>query len=236
MDNTPRTKLHPAPRTASRRNAGLSLIEMLIAFTISATLLTATLAALDTMFKGYKQTTESASTHVISRIVMSRALAMIRTGSDFEPRPASVLDANANPLAADFIQFDGRLDENGVPLEKIRLDFRYPGAQPRLRSWGVAAGPPAPAQGEEQPTGPGELWYCRLNPDTDAVLEQHPLLSGVAACTFTMEYDIGPKLTRATIDITIEPNDSRDLTVGADSVAQTIRLVASAAPRTSTSD
>ena len=51
---------------------GLSLLEMLIALAISAMLLTAALSALDVMFKGYKQTTESASTHVVSRIVMSR--------------------------------------------------------------------------------------------------------------------------------------------------------------------
>ncbi|RMD63684.1 MAG: prepilin-type N-terminal cleavage/methylation domain-containing protein, partial [Planctomycetota bacterium] len=47
----------------SGRWRGFSLVEMLLALAISATLLTAALAALDSSFKGYKATTESASTH-----------------------------------------------------------------------------------------------------------------------------------------------------------------------------
>lgn len=222
-----------APSPSIRRR-GLSLIEMMIALAISAALLTAALSALDTMFKGYKQTTESASTHVVSRIVMTRLLGMIRTGADFGPAPTNVLSASQNPLAADYFQFISKVDDDGAPVEMVRIDFRYPGQQPQLRSWGVAAGPPEVEPDDEPPPGgPGELWYVRLDPTITppTILEQRPLLTGVRSAVFTMEFDIGPRLTRGTIDLTIEPNDSEDLTIGADSVAQTIRLVASAAPR-----
>ncbi len=212
---------------------GLSLIEMMIALAISATLLTAALAALDTLFKGYKQTTESASTHVVSRIVMTRLLGMLRTGTDFGPTPSNVLATSQNPVAADYFQFISRVDIDGAPEEMVRIDFRYPGMEPLLRSWGVNAGEPEVDPDNPPPDGPGELWYVRLDPNASppTVLEEHPLLTGVRSAVFTMQFDIGPRLTRGTIDMTIEPNDSQDLTIGADSVAQTIRLVASAAPR-----
>jgi len=236
-------------RTASplRRSArGLSIIELLIALTISATLMSATLAALDTMFKGYKQTTESASTHVISRIVMSRLLGMIRTGTGFAPSPANVLDSDINPLAADYFEFANVVDADGAPLEITRVEYRLPGQEAQLRSWGVAGGPPEPEEAEEEEaeegeeveatsSGAGELWYVRLDATTSpaTVVEQRPLLSGVRSAVFTLEYDVGPRLIRATIDITVEPNDSQDLTIGVESKAQTFRLVASAFPRMS---
>jgi len=222
----------------SPRRHGLSLIEMMIALTISVTLLTATLAALDSMFKGYKQTTESASTHLVSRIVMSRLTSMIRTGQDFGPLPDSVLNKDDNPIAADYFEIVSARDADGDPIERIRVEYRVPAAyaaanpswaNPPLRSWGVAAGPPDVLW----PGVPGELWFVRLDltEDPPAVIQENPLLTGVRRVVFTMRYDIGPKLLRTTIDMTIEPNDSRDLTLGVESTAQSYRIVASAAPR-----
>lgn len=221
---------------------GLSLIEMMIALTISATLLTATLAALDAMFKGYQQTTESASTNLIARIVMARLTSMIRTGSGFGPLPAggSVLDAGENPLAADYLQFVSARDASGNPTEIVRIEYRVPvglasldpdwDTNPPLRTWSVADGPPE----ELWPAVAGELWFVRLDVSGDEpeILQENPLLTGVRAAIFTMHYDIGPALNRAAIDITVEPDDSADLTVHSDlGQAQTFRLVASAAPR-----
>ncbi len=218
-----------------RRARGLSLIEMLIALTISAALLTAALVALNAMFKGYKQTTESASTHVVSRIVMSRLQGMMRTGEDFGPVPAQILDSNLNPLASDYFEFVGEKDAFGDPVELVRIEYRYPGeAAGRLLTWSASNGvrpldpanPPAP--------GPGELWFLLYDATTNppTLLQENPLISGVRVVTFTMAYDIGPQLVRGSIDITIEPNDSEDLTVGIEGEMQTFRLVASAAPRT----
>lgn len=229
----------PAARGASCARRGLSLIEMMIALTISVTLLTATLAALDAMFKGYKQTTESASTHLISRIVVSRVLGMIRTGEGFGPTPLSVLDRGENPLSSDFVQFVSARDGAGTATELVRIEYRYeadfaentPGVQnPPLRDWGMAGGPPD----DLWPEVAGELWFVRLDLTTDppTVLQENPLLSGVRSVVFTLHYDRGPQLTHAAMDLVVEPNDSRDLTIGAESTAQTFRLVGSAAPRT----
>lgn len=199
------------PKPIARRRRAFSLMEMLLALAISATLLTAMLSALDSSFKGYKQTTETASTHVISRIVMHRLLAMVRTGVDFGPFPADVLDKNQNPVASDFFEFVSQRDYAGGVNQVTRIEFR-PGAN----------------QGD-----PGELWYVILQPQapTPLKLEERPLISGVLNATFTLSYDIGPKLKLATIDLTIAPNDSQDIVIGADATPQTIRLVASASPR-----
>src|SRR5690606_30890286 len=77
---------------------GFSIVEMLVALTISATLLAATLSAFDASWRSYQHTTESASTHVVSRIVMHRLLAMIRTGTEFGPYPADFFDPEFNPM------------------------------------------------------------------------------------------------------------------------------------------
>ncbi|MBL8746978.1 MAG: prepilin-type N-terminal cleavage/methylation domain-containing protein [Phycisphaerae bacterium] len=225
---------------AKRFGRGLSLIEMMIALTISVTLMTATLAALDSMFKGYQQTTESASTNIIARIVMARLTGMIRTGSGFGPVPESVLDAGENPIGADYFEFVTARDEKREPTEMVRVEYRVPAAlaaaggawatNPPLRTWAVADGPPA----NLWPAVAGELWFVRLDvtEDPPVVLQENPLLSGVRSAVFTMRYDVGPALMRATIDMTIEPDDSADLTVHSNlGSAQTFRLVASAAPR-----
>ena len=208
-----------AARTARR---GFSMIEMLIAITISATLLTATLTALNTSFIQYKVVTESASTHVVSRIVMHRMLSMVRTGSEFGPFPVDVLDQSQNPVQTDWIEFVSARDAQGGIDRITRIEHRD-----------APVGSP--------PDTAGSLWYVLLDPalvdpndPTAGVLEEHELLPGVEAISFTLEYDIGPKLRHATVDMTIRPNDSQDMTTGAISAsaeAQTIRLIASAAPR-----
>ena len=211
-----------AKRLTPTSRRGFSIIEMLIAITISATLLTATLTALNASFIQYKVVTESASTHVVSRIVMHRMLSMVRTGSDFGPFPADVLDAAQNPVTTDWIEFVSARDVAGGIDRITRIEHR-------------------PGQAGAGQNVPGSLWYVLLDPalvdpnDPQAgILEEHELLAGVEAASFTLEYDIGPRLRHATIDLTIRPNDSEDLTVGdvaASAEAQTIRLIATAAPR-----
>jgi prepilin-type N-terminal cleavage/methylation domain-containing protein len=208
---------------------GFSLLEMLVALTISATLLTATLGALNAMFKGYEQTTDSASAHVVTRIAVNRILGMIRTGSDFGPFPADVLNVNDNPLAADYFEYVSDRNDADRVTQVTRIEFRYPAQEALLRTWSPADGPPDPPDGV---TGPGDLYIVVIDALTGGRAE-YLLLSGVANSTFTLEYDVGPRLMRATIDITIESAQPDDLDVRTGAVPQTVRLVASAMPRRS---
>ncbi len=187
-------------RTARR---GFNLVEMLIALVITAALLTATMVALDASFMAYQATTEEASTHTISRLIMNRMLTLIRTGREFGPFPVNPQDSLVQD---DFIQF---LTPNGevlelrwVELEEALYVIRDPGG---LNEWhllleGVVR--------QDDPNNPGE--YIR---------------------PFTLEYKLGRQLYRATIDLTVVPDDNMSVTLDGDN-QRVIRLVASAMPRT----
>ncbi|MCZ6493035.1 MAG: prepilin-type N-terminal cleavage/methylation domain-containing protein [Planctomycetota bacterium] len=187
-------------RTARR---GFNLVEMLIALVITATLLTATMVALDASFMAYQATTEEASTHTISRLIMNRMLTLIRTGREFGPFPVNPQDSLVQD---DFIQF---LTPNGevlelrwVEVEEALYVIRDPGG---LNEWhllleGVVR--------QDDPNNPGD--YIR---------------------PFTLEYKLGRRLYRATIDLTVVPDDNMSVTLDGDN-QRVIRLVASAMPRT----
>lgn len=216
----------PATRPASR---GFSLIEMLIALAISSALLTSMMVALDTMFKGYQQTSGTVSTNVVARIAVNRILAMVRTGSDFGPFPADVLDSAENPLRADYFEYVSRRNTAGVATEITRVEHRYPGHDALLRTWNPTEEPP---DLDFIPTGPGALWLVTINPATNARVETM-LLPNVRSAHFTMNFAVGPRLNRATVDLVIESLESPDLELKAGQAPPTIRLVASAMPRRS---
>jgi len=187
------------------------MVELLVALSISAMLLTAMLSALDSAWRSYKHTTESASTHVVSRIVMHRLLAMIRTGSDFSPYPADTTDPAQNPLATNTLEFVTEADRAAGNGRITRIERRDDATQP----------------------GSYELWLVYLDGATTppTVTDQYPLLRDVREAVFVLEYDTGPRLRRATVDLTIEPNDFADIRTGLDTESPVIRLVASAGPR-----
>jgi len=188
---------------------GFSIAEMLIALAITATLLTATLAALDASFKSYKVTNESASTNVVARIVMQRVTAMIRVGEEFGPYPV-------NPITTPIIQSD-------------RIEFvSY--RDPSTNTERVTSLQRRAADGDD---GPWQLWYVETTYVNDiySAQDEAPLLMGLTELSFTLQYDVGPRLHRATIDMVIKPNDLQDAAVAADLETPTIRLIASASPR-----
>lgn len=83
------------------RNKGLSIVETLVALSISAMLLTATGVAMDASFYAYASAAESAGTQSSSRLVMQRLLALIRSSTlhdVYDPdNPNAQLGAPANP-------------------------------------------------------------------------------------------------------------------------------------------
>ncbi len=193
----------------SRTRRGFSMVEVLISLTISATLLTATLSALDASFKGYKVTTEGASTNVVARIVMQRLTAMIRTGDSFGPYPVNPIITPE--LESDYIEFVSFHDPVNSTERVTRLERRTGSAE----------------------DGPFELWYIvttYVNGSWDSE-EEAPLLVNLNDVIFTMEYDVGPRLKRVTVDLIIQPDDLQDVAIGSSLEAPVIRLVASASPR-----
>lgn len=200
---TPRTA-RPAP---ARRPRAFSIVEMLLALAISGALLAASLSALDTSFKGYQRTTDSASTHVVARIVMHRVMSMIRTGSEFGPYPS---DPIATPvITSNFIEFVSFQDDDS--REVTRIEQRAVEGSTRQ-----------------------ELWYVQVIEENGDVVEtrERPLLRDLENIGFTLEYDVGPRLLRATVDLTVVAND--DLSASALQTGQAappIRLVSSTSPR-----
>jgi prepilin-type N-terminal cleavage/methylation domain-containing protein len=189
---------------------GFSLVEVLVALTIMGTLLTAAMTALDTSFKSYKVTTEGASTHVIARMVMSRIMTMVRTGTQFGPYPVDPLDSDQNPVHSSFIEFVTW--ENGTDKTIVRIERR------------------------EQPdpdSGPFELWYVQSEYQNGVRtgLYARPLLSGLQDARFTLEYDVGQNLKRATVDLTVKPTNFQAASIGGTIEAPSIRLVSSVNPR-----
>ena len=200
-NTTPRRGFSPA----------FSMVELLIALTITATLFAATLGALDTSFKSYKLTTDSASTQVIARIVMQRVTAMIRTGEEFGPYPVNPI---AEPvITSDTMEFISSRDES-------------------TNSWQVTT---ISKVAGDATTGPWRLVYQIAEFSGGAFVDETdpiPLLDNLTELEFTLEYEVGPRLRRATIDMVIAPDDFDDTTVTATRMdAPHIRMVASSTPR-----
>lgn len=208
--STPASGPRSTQRHQPRRARGFSLAEVLIALAITGTLLTATLGALDASFKSYKVTTESASTNVVSRMVIQRIMSMMRNGTEFGPYPVDVLDSAQNPFVSDAVEFVSF--DDGFSRQVVRIDVR---------------------DTADRSLGPRQLWYTltTFNGATQTAQEERPLLSGVSQATFTLEYDIGPRLRRATCDLTIKPNDFQDASFGSEMTAPMIRLVSTVSPR-----
>jgi prepilin-type N-terminal cleavage/methylation domain-containing protein len=188
---------------------GFSLIELLIALVITGALLTATMVSLNASFMAYQTTTEVASTHTIGRLTMHRMLSLIRTGQDFGPFPTNPLETT---VRSDF------------------MEFVTPEGQVMALQW-VQDG-----QGLLE----NNALYVVLSPGTPQE-QSHLLLEGVMpryddggdlVLPFTLEFERGRNLYRATIDMTIKPDDNMSVMLdGANE--QVIRLVASAMPRMS---
>lgn len=189
-----------------RRRRGFNLIEMLIALAITAALMAATMVALDASFTAYQTTTEMASTHTIGRLALMRMLTLIRTGQQFAPFPINPQDTLVTSTDIQFVTPLGQL----VWIEWIGLadvDVTHPAGNALYLS--TNGGDP-------------QLILEGVMPAFDTL--------GNQVMPFTMEYEMGRRLYRATVDITIVPDDNMSVTIDGDNSEQ-IRLVASAMPR-----
>jgi len=161
------------------------------------------MVALNASFMAYQATTEVASTQTIGRLTMTRMLSLIRTGKEFGPYPSNSLDTT---VTDDFIQFK---NPNGQLIE-LRWD---------------------------QPT---ECLYVSIDGGTENLLLEgvkpqyrplsDPVDPGGLIHPFTLEYEKGRSLYRATIDMLIKPDDNMSVEMDGNN-EDTIRLVASAMPR-----
>lgn len=188
-----------------------SVVEMLIALMISSLLLTACLVALDSSFKSYESTTESAATHVVSRLVMHRMLGMIRQGEEFGPYPLDVLTPTR--IDSDYVEFVSFQDADTGVRQVTKLAKAADAAHP----------------------GTFVLNYERQDYTNGSMTNQfsYPLVRNLREARFTLEYDIGPKLKRATIDLTIQPENgaTNAAHIHGGLGAEVLRLIASTSPR-----
>lgn len=187
--------------SSRRRRRGFSLIEALVALAITASLMTAVMVALRASFQAYRATTQSASRHTVARMTMHRLLAMLRTGSQFGPYPANVITDPV--LLSDYVEFatpDGQI---------LRIEYR-----PDDEALWLILDPGGSPQ--------SEILMSGIAPRFDA--------DGVRIPPFTLEYAVGPRLHRATIDLTITGDPDIELSVEGNDV-DPIRLVGSTMPR-----
>lgn len=200
---TPLRTTHAAAARRLRRR-GFNLIELLVALGISAALLTATMVSLNACFLAYQTTTEEAATHTISRLVMHRVLAMVRTGNDFGPLPDDALDELVESDYFEFSDHQGQLIRITFDATNHQLLFRV-GAdgQDRVLLAGV----------QRTVSGEGE--------------------NAVDLPAFVLEYEKGTHLRRFSMDLTVMP-DSTQSTKADLGVMRPIRLVASSMPRSET--
>lgn len=203
--------------TSRRRAAGLSIVETLVSLALAGVLMAAIMVALDVSFHAYATAAETASTSSSSRLVMQRLMGMIRSGAlhdayDPDDADVSLEDPSVGPIHTVGIQlydYQGNL---------VRVWWTRPDG-------GLA-------------TDPGTLWY------TQGASTPAPLLEGVVAqidadttepYLFTLQSrasEGGLLLSRATVDLTVEPGADATLSLEAHQGAgSAVRLVASTAPR-----
>jgi hypothetical protein len=201
---------------AHRQSFGLSIVEMLIALSISAVLLIAVTAAIDVSFYAYASAAESASTQSASRLVMQRLITMIRTTTlhdAYDPAdPAVTLaDPSQPPVQC-------------VGLEMVDSEWRL------TKVWWAVNAAYADAD-------LGDLWYQLEANAGQPMLEQVRIqrTSGGLPYLFTLSSrmsDSGLLLHRATVDLTVEAGADATLALEAyQGAADPVRLIASTVPR-----
>lgn len=108
------------------RHRGLGLVEMLVALSITAALLTAAAIAIDASLKAYSVNQTQAETLHRARIALHRICTLIRTGSDHQPVSVDIQNAFAQGQT---------VTDSGIELidpQGNTLQFRFDPEQHRL--------------------------------------------------------------------------------------------------------
>ncbi len=188
---------------------------MLIALSISALLLTATMVAVDVSFRAYAIAAESASAQTSTRMVTHRLLAMVRTSVAHEPVTIGPGVSFHEPAP----------DDPDVPLDQNTLVSTYlemlDASNNLIRI--------------EHDADTRRL-YLTTTPDAGdgTPSAPTPLLDNVTECTFFMhrrfDRDGVIVLYRATMDLTVQPDEDPTLTLERGNTPA-IRMIASTMPR-----
>lgn len=187
---------------------GFSLVELLIALTITATLLVATMVALDASYTAYQRTTRAASTHNVSRITMDRVQSLIRNGESFTPRPA---DPNDSIVESDWLEIVLPVDD-ADNQRAMRIEWDETTEALHIITIDADSG---------QVLGDHLL--------LEGVISQYDD-GGQRIKPFTLEYHLGFNLRRATINIMIVPDDNLDVDIDGKH-PYVIHLIGTAVPR-----
>ncbi len=219
----PANTTHRPGRLGPTPPRGFTLVELLATLAIAALLATAMAAAVHASFIAYATNSESAVTQTSARLVMQRTLAAIRKSTLHDAYDPD--DPSATLLAP---------SDSGHPLTCVGLEMVLPDASEMRLWWAVNA-----SYGDEDL---GDLWYD----DPNWTSQQPVVMLQRVRCrrdgagepyVFTLASrtsDAGLLLSRATVDLTVEP-DVETLTDAEQAKAATapIRLVASTMPRKS---
>ena len=139
-------------------------------------------------------------------------MAMSRQGEEFGPYPMGLL--NLTQIDSDYIEFVSYRNAATGQRQVTRIE----------------------KMADPQAAGTWQLQYKRWDYVNGTLTQSfsYPLLRNLLNAKFTLQYDVGPVLKQATVDLTIKPNDVTVNTatgIHSDVAAPTLRLIASASPR-----
>jgi len=187
------------------RDRGVSLVETLMALTITAMLLAATMVATDASFKAYASAAEQASAQSSTRMVVNRLLTLIRTSTAHGPLQPDASVTPAATLSGQIITspYIELIDPSG---NLIRVEYK---------------------------SASQELWFSTTPPGSNTAVSQ-PILGGVTAASFYCRRRKNDNnlwvLERGTMDLTIEPGADATLAIESGN-SSVIRVIASTMPR-----
>lgn len=197
---------------------GFTLIEMLLALSITAVLALAVSVALSASLSAYSTSSQAASMQTTGRLIMQRAMTMIRTATlhdAYDPSNPSVTLLNpADP---------------NHPLHCVGIQMQMSDGSTVRIWWQVNS--------DYHNADLGDLMYQKVGDDAAVLAEQVRCLRGAAdqPYIFTLASrtsDTGLMLSRATLDLILEPEGVAQTSIEKAKAANAeLHLIGSTMPR-----